>query len=222
MELVEGEPAVPGWTVVSRWDLVERLLDAATREPGRPTVLAIDGRGASGKSTLADLIELEVDRVSIVHTDDIAWHEPYFRWGHLLRDGVLRPLHEGRAVDFRPPAWDARKRTGAVSVPRDARLVVVEGAGASQQAVAGLVDAAIWVQSDFSIAEERGIARDIANGDNGDPAATVAFWHEWMAEELAFFRDDRPWERENLIVAGTPPQRLLAGEFAIADGPLLP
>ena len=61
----------------------------------------------------------------------------------------------------------------------------------------------LWVQSDFAEAERRGIARDIASGVNGDAEATIAFWHTWMAEELPFFTRDRPWERSDLIVAGT-------------------
>jgi hypothetical protein len=33
----------------------------------------------------------------------------------------------------------------------------------------------VWVQSDFAEAERRGIARDIAQGVNGDPEASTRF-----------------------------------------------
>ena len=51
--------------------------------------------------------------------------------------------------------------------------------------------------------ERRGIARDIESGVNGDAAETIAFWHAWQAEELPFLERDRPWDRADLIVAGT-------------------
>jgi len=33
----------------------------------------------------------------------------------------------------------------------------------------------LWVQSDFAGAERRGIARDVAQGDNGDAEQSIAF-----------------------------------------------
>lgn len=155
----------------------------------------------------------------VVHTDDVAWHESLFGWGHLLRDGILRPLGEGRAVNFTPPIWTARGRPGKIEVDRGLDLVLVEGVGAAQQAVAGLLDTAIWVQSDFDLAERRGIERDVVTGVNGGHQETVAFWHEWMAEELAFLHRDQPWARADIIVAGTPPFAASRGSVAIAPRP---
>lgn len=43
----------------------------------------------------------------------------------------------------------------------------------------------------------RGIARD-----GGD--AAIAFWDEWMVAELVFLAEQRPWERADFIVSGTP------------------
>jgi len=97
---------------------------------------------------------------------------------------------------------------------------VVEGVGASRREWADLVDATVWVQSDRAAAEERGIARDVALGANGDAQEAAAFWHEWMAEELPFLEQQRPWERACLVVAGTPPVPLRDGQLAVAPGPL--
>ena len=44
----------------------------------------------------------------------------------------------------------------------------------------------------------RGITRD------GGDAAASAFWDEWMAQEFPFVADQRPWERADFIVTGTP------------------
>ncbi|WP_250445651.1 hypothetical protein [Actinotalea sp. C106] len=123
-------------------------------------------------------------------------------------------------MSFRPPAWAQHARDGTIEVPAGLDLVVVEGVGASQRELGDLIDATVWVQSDLAVAEERGIARDISQGVNGDAEETVAFWHEWMAQELRFLQAQRPWERACVVVAGTTPIPLLDGQVAIAPGPL--
>lgn len=218
MTLRPEEPAAGPWSAVTQADLVHLLLQAAGTPAQRPRIVAIDGRGASGKSTLAERLCQQVPRSAIIHTDDVAWHEPYFAWDRLLADHLLQPLHRGEDVSFRPPAWAHHGREGTIDVSSDVDLVVVEGVGASQRELENLIDATVWVQSDFAAAEERGIARDIAEGVNGDTEQTIAYWHEWMSEELRFLRRQRPWERACVIVAGTPPIPLDDDQLAVAPG----
>lgn len=214
LTLVAGEPAADGWRAVDATELMATI--RAVDEPlGRPRIVAVDGRSASGKSTLAHRLADAVPSSVVVHTDDLAWNEPFFTWGHLLRDGVLTPLRRGEAVRFRPPMWDEHGRDGMIQVPADASLVIVEGVGASQRAVAPLLDASMWVQSDFAEAERRGIERDVTSGVNGNREQAVAFWREWMSQELRFLDEDRPWERADVVVAGTPTITLDEGQFAV-------
>jgi hypothetical protein len=60
----------------------------------------------------------------------------------------------------------------------------------------------------------------VAEGVNGDREQAIAFWRDWMAAELRFFDEQRPWERADVIVAGTPAITLGADEWAIARPPL--
>ena len=215
MKLDPVEPQVQSWHMATLEDIWQYLGDAPA---GRPLIIAVDGRSASGKTTLASVLAGAAGAV-VVHTDDIAWFEPLFAWDHLLRQYVLEPARRGAEVRFTPPAWAERGRTGSIEVPEGTRILIVEGVGSSCADVADLLDAAIWVQADAEEAEKRGIARDAASGENGNYEETVAFWHEWNAAERAYLAEDRPWERANLIVAGTPPMPLPAGYFAVAEGP---
>jgi len=160
---------------------------------GRPRVLAVDGRSGSGKSTLVDRLGATVPGAAVVHTDDVAWHHDFFDWAGLLLDGVLWPWRAGHDVAYRPPAWDARGRPGAITVPSGAPLLVVEGVGAGRRAFAPYLDALVWVQTDRAVATRRGLERD-----GGD----VAFWDEWEARERPFLAADRPWDRAALVVNG--------------------
>lgn len=198
MILGEGEPAAGPWRVVPLTGLV-RMLGAGQRaHAGRPSVLAVDGRSGSGKTTLAGRIRDVVPASAVVHTDDIAWSQAMFDWAGLLIGGILEPVHRDEPVSFRPPAWQEQNRDGAIEVPPGRELVIVEGAGAARRELMPMVDAVIWVQSDLTDAERRGIARD-----GGDEAA-ISFWHLWMAEELPFMTEQQPWTRADIIVAGTP------------------
>ena len=95
MTLLEGEPAAGPWRALDTAELVNHVLQVAGQPLGRPQIVAVDGRGASGKSTLAAELKRAVARSAVVHTDDLAWHEPFFAWGHLLRDEILVTLHRG-------------------------------------------------------------------------------------------------------------------------------
>ncbi len=221
MTLPEGEPAAGPWRVAPLAELLAVVLEAAGPARERPRVVAVDGRSAGGKSTLAALLHEAVPASAVVHTDDVAWHHSPFGWAELLAHGVLEPVRRGEAVRYRPPGWVSRQRPGAVQVPAGLDVVLVEGVGAGRRELAPLVDAVVWVQSDSAEAERRGIARDTAEGVNGDAAQTVASWHEWMAEELAFLAGQRPWERACAVVAGTPRLAHGPGQVVIAP-PLTP
>jgi hypothetical protein len=204
MSLPEGEPEAGPWRTVPQRELLRLVVGAAGQPQVRPRVIAVEACGASGKSTLAKQLHALVPGSALVHTDDLAWHEPLFGWGHLLADGVLRPLQGGRGVCYRPPQWEVRRRGGRISVPVSSELVIVEGTGASQSEHAHLIDATVWVQADVTEAERRGIARDVAEGVNGDLQQATAFWHDWQRAELGFLAAQQPWRRACVVVNGTP------------------
>ena len=217
MTLPHGEPPAGLWRAISGDELASLVMGAAPER--HPRIVAIDGRSASGKSTLAGFLHSAIPGSALVHTDDLAWNEPMFGWGHLLADGILAPLRRGEGVTLRPSAWVRLGRQGAIDVPGTTDVVLVEGVGANQREFADLIDFTIWTQSDQAEAERRGIARDIASGVNGDAEQSAAFWHGWMAHETRFLAEERPWERADLIVAGTDVIPLDTGQFAVAAAP---
>ncbi|MGL5850944.1 MAG: hypothetical protein ACRCZD_09210 [Phycicoccus sp.] len=139
-----------------------------------------------------------VPNSAVVHTDDIAWNEAYFDWGALLADNVLRPLHRGEAVSFRPPAWIAHDRPGSITVPTSADVVWVEGTGVVREELAPWLDASVWVQGDLDEQERRLRARD------GDSPEQLEHMVNWLAEEIPFMLREQPWVRATMIVLGSP------------------
>ena len=86
MALPSGEPATTNWQVVTTSGLAETVRLATGEPVRRPRVIAVDGRGAAGKSTLTQALAAALPRATVVHTDDIAWHEPFFGWGTCWRN----------------------------------------------------------------------------------------------------------------------------------------
>ena len=219
LQLPPGELAAGPWSSQPVQRLVELVHEAAPEVQGRPRIVAVDGRGGAGKTTLSRQLTAAVPRSAIVHTDDVAWHHSFFDWSELLATHVLEPLRTGHGVSYRPPGWIARGRDGSIEVLAGLELVVVEGVGSGRRELSPLLDAVIWVQSDHQEAERKGLARDLQEGVNGDAEEAARFWHEWQTEELPFLLDQRPWERATAIVRGTTAVPHEPGRVVLATPP---
>lgn len=210
-----SERPVETWTSIPLADFAEKVAGLGTsRNAGSrgPVVVSVDGRGGSGKSTLGrnltEALRGTGHMATLIATDDLAWHAPFFGWAPETLEMLLRPLSSGAEVDFVPAAWKEKGRQGSIVVPGSTEFVVFEGVGASQRAFTGMVDVSIWVQSDFKLARTLGIARDLETGVNGDEEQTAAFWDEWQSHELPFLEQDKPWDRADFVVAGNGPRPL--------------
>jgi uridine kinase len=159
-----------------------------------PTVVAIDGRSASGKTTFANRLSSELN-APIVHSDDIAWHHSFFDWWPLMLEQIIMPFRAGQAIDWKPEAWTAQGREGSIVVPQSP-ILILEGVSVTRQELSNHIDLPIWVETDMHIAETRGLERDGPDGRD--------FWFEWQASEKPFLEADKPWTRAKLIVDGAP------------------
>jgi uridine kinase len=193
-------------------DVAQRLLETAV---SRAPIIAVDGRSASGKTTVARRLADAIPGACVVHTDDLAWWHSFFTWTDLLIHGVLEPWSAGRAVSYRPPAWNERRRAGAIEVPVDATALLIEGVGAGRREVAHLLDAVVYVQADMQERAAREQARYAAR--EVDPEVSDA----WLREEVGFMAEQRPWERADVIVGSTTGvAHDRDRELVVADGPL--
>ncbi|WP_051571731.1 uridine kinase family protein [Cryptosporangium arvum] len=203
MRLHPGEIEAGGWRATTAPEVVERLRAASPGVVGRPRVIGVDGRGGAGKTTLAERLGDAAGHSAVVHTDDVAWNHACFDWGGLLLEHVVKPLHRGEAVRFRPEAWAAHGRPGEIMVPAGCDFVWIEGTGIVRAELAPWLDASIYVQGDLDEQERLLVARD---GDSPEHREQVA---RWLDEELPFLRREQPWARATLVVAGPPGPDLL-------------
>lgn len=174
-------------------DLATRIREACATSRA---LVAVDGPGGAGKSTLAAMVASHLGDATVVPTDDFAaWNDPLGWWRRML-DDVIEPIAEGHRARYRRRDFLSGDLLGWVTVPT-ARVTIVEGVSASRREWSDRLCFRIWVETPREERLRRGLERDGADAR--------ALWEGWMATEDAFFAGDRPWERADEIVSGVTP-----------------
>jgi uridine kinase/uncharacterized cupin superfamily protein len=160
--------------------------------PGvRTRIVAVDGPGGAGKSSLADRLARELD-AQVIHTDDFAsWENPVDWWPALI-ELALEPLAAGRAARYTPTSWGGEERNPLVIDPTG--IVILEGVTASRQAFRPYLSYSIWIETPREVRLQRGLERD---GEHARPQ-----WERWMEEEDRYIERERPAERADMVVPG--------------------
>lgn len=156
-------------------------------------IIAIDGLGGAGKSSLAKHLARELGGAQILRTDDFAsWENPLKWWPRLIREG-LEPLSHNQPARYRRTDWgdEDHEEWGEVA---PAEFVVLEGVSASREAFRPFLTYSIWIETPRELRRTRGLERD------GEEAR--AQWEQWMAEEDDFVRREKPQERADLVLPG--------------------
>ncbi len=154
------------------------------QEMGRPLRVAIDGRTASGKTTLAnELAEcLKASGRQIIRTSIDGFHRPkverYARGRHsaegyyhdarnlpAINALLLKPLGPGGDQWYRTAAFDLHNDAPIEQDPQfapDDAILIVDGTFLQRPELREGWDLAIFVETSEHVSEQRGIARDTA------------------------------------------------------------
>jgi uridine kinase len=174
--------------------LVDAIRRASRPEHVPTAIIAIDGCGGAGKSTLAAKLAEALGDAPIVSTDDFAsWDNPNDWWPRLLHE-VLEPLRNGQPARYRRYDWASRRLENWIDVPAAPTWLILEGVGAARLEFEPYLTFRIWVEAPRAVRLQRGIARD---GDG-----MHAQWLEWMSSEDAYVEADRPDARADVVVSG--------------------
>jgi uridine kinase len=185
-------------------ELARRIRSRPCRQRAR--LVAIDGPGGSGKSTFAAKLAPYLDDAPIIPMDDfIAWDDltDYFP---RFEEQVLAPLLEGRDLHYQKRDWIDDMMGRGLGEFRDvpfAEIVIFEGIGSAQRALAQYLSYTIWIAAPEDLRLTRGMQRD------GHIDGMPAVWERFMAREKAFFELEHTAERADLVTDGTLP---FAGE----------
>jgi uridine kinase len=156
-------------------------------------IIAIDGPGGAGKSSLAARLAHELGGVPVLQTDDFAsWENPLDWWPRLIAE-ALEPLSLNQTARFTRTHWANSGREEWREV-EPAPFVILEGVSASREAFQPFLTYSIWIETPRELRLRRGLDRD------GERARGL--WEEWMAQEDRYIERERPQDRADLVLAG--------------------
>jgi uridine kinase len=172
-------------------DLIDTIRASDAPAGVKTRIVAVDGAGGAGKSSLAELLARRLD-APIVHSDDFAsWENPVDWWPELITH-VLEPLAAGRSASYRPTSWGGAEKPPVVIEP--AAFVILEGVTASRDAFRPYLTFSIWIETPREVRLRRGLQRDGLHAR--------AQWEDWMQAEDRYVERERPAERADRVLPG--------------------
>lgn len=161
---------------------------------GATRLIAIDGLGGAGKTTLARRVA-ELTGGHVVHLDELGTWPDGPDIMRLLREVVVL-LGAGAVASYRAWDWTAMQLGAWRSVPAGG-VVLIEGSGSTSLEVAESLTFSVWVDCPEEIRLERTLARD-------GQQVRVA-WKHWTTWEASYLATHQPRTRAELVVANDLP-----------------
>jgi len=167
--------------------------------PEEVLLIAIDGCGGAGKSTLADELALEQGNSQVVHVDDfykpkeerieITDETPIhsnFEFDRLKKQ-VLEPLKQGSVAKYQTPS-------GEVLEIKPSGYVIVEGLGTLGTELRDFFDFKVWIEAVETVRRQRGIERDSENW-------TKIWEEEYLPQDARYIMEQSPQKVADLVVS---------------------
>ncbi len=165
-------------------------------------VVAIEGGSASGKSTLADVLQ-EVYSCTVFHMDDFFLRPEQRTAARLAEIGgnvdrerfakeILQPLAQYERVQYR--CFDCATQTlGELQIVMPGKLTVIEGVYSMHPAFGRYCDLPVFLDIDPDLQKKRILARNA-------PAMAKRFFDEWIPLENRYFEKTETRERCDLVL----------------------
>lgn len=180
-------------------DIAEKIRHIETQN--KPLIIAIDGFGGAGKSTLAKELQTELESATIVAVDD------FYLFGvksdadksnfdrARLTEQVLKPLRQGGQASYQKSVSIDIPLSEYFDVPQ-VDYVILEGVSSLHPDIAQYVDYKIWLDISADDAKKRMMNRDKAQGqDHGEE-----FWSHHTDSYQAYKDLHRPELTANIII----------------------
>ncbi len=167
-------------------------------------LIAIDGHGGAGKTTLAKLLSKELN-AEVLHTDDFASYDKPMDWWRRLVDEVFRPIQNGtKLLNYSRGAWYKDHQPDPVDDQQVTSIMILEGVSSSRKEFREYLAYSIWVETPKELCLARGIARDLADNEACKTKNEIVNdWEKWHAYEDAYVAEHSPLEYVDTVIDGT-------------------
>jgi uridine kinase len=180
---------------------LNKLINSKKPKNGKFYVIAIDGRGGSGKSKLAKYLESILHDFTIINGDD--YFEPIENqvvWGAFNNkrffDDVIEPIKKSNEFVYRPYNWERGPHY------LNQKLTIKRGIVIERCYSFGFDadwDLKIWVETPKEICRQRGMARETMPKER----VAAAWENVWQPLETEYITKTRPKEIADIVLDGT-------------------
>ena len=178
--------------IVARSELL--VLARDLKPVGRKTVLiAIDGFGGSGKTTLAKWLADRLGGARVCSDDFARPGVQGWEWNR-FQEQVLSPLLVDERARYQRYDWND-DRLAEWHELEPGGFLVAEGVSISRQELGDPWDLKVWVECPYELRLARGVERD-------GEAMRDTWVGLWIPEEARYVETQRPHERADFIVLG--------------------
>jgi uridine kinase len=186
-----------------------QILSTAHPKLASTTLIAIDGHGGAGKSTLTALLSEQLE-AEVIHTDDFSsWDNP-LEWWRKLEPTIFDPIAAGaETLSYPRSTWVEGQLRPPVENQPVTEIMLLEGVTALRREFRPYISLGIFVDVPMDVAVERGAQRDLTYDTGKSEAEIRAEWEEWMQMEEQYFAEHQPKEYADSVLDG---QRGFAGQ----------
>ena len=165
------------------------------------TIIAIEGGSASGKSTLAKILE-EVYSCNVFHMDDFFLRPEQRTQERLAEIGgnidrerfkaeILQPILENEPINYRPFNCRTQSLGEPINIAKN-RLTVIEGVYSMHPKFEKYYDVAVFLEIDEDLQQNRILKRN-------SPQLAERFFCEWIPMENKYFSHNAIKARASII-----------------------
>jgi uridine kinase len=167
----------------------------------KPVLIAIEGFGGSGKTTLAEQLKGALQDAYTINIDDFiikakltepSWDKGAFD-RERLEQQVLIPATTGKDIAYQKLNWASDTLSEPIAVTKVAYLIV-EGISSYHPNIAKYYDYKIWVDTPIELAKQRGHARDGSNEN-------AQHWDLWAENDLKYQQKYHPEQQADFVVS---------------------
>lgn len=184
---------------------ISRRVLAASVKLGSSRLILIDGPAGSGKTTLAQMLQLELG-AEVIHMDDL-----YHGWQDALTNStinrilqsILVPLAKNQKGTYQKFDWYQNEFSDAVEVSPG--IVILEGVGAASGPIRKFASYVIWLDVDPQLGLSRVLSRD------GTQITQEML--NWQKIEQEWHKRDSTRSEANLILSGDRNSILESSEY---------
>jgi uridine kinase len=157
-------------------------------------LVAIDGNGGSGKTTLSKIIKKSIPNINIIRRD--LYPSPYSKDksfdAKYLRKELLLPLKQRINVSPQIYHWPKKEFVQGGEIVSKG-VIILEGTLSMHEDIVDLYDYTIWVECPSEIGMKRALKRD-------SDAHKDKWINEWVPRMKKYINTQKPAKKANTVI----------------------